>query len=335
MSTTGTFAMADSLREYGVITCLHKEYSVEQIVEFFKEGASKHIISPVGNPIFKYAWVSTGITDSDLARLDDIVKTFPGCINICVDVANGYNQQFVEKVRFIRDISPKSIIMAGNVCTAEMAQEIIIGGKADIVKVGIGPGSVCTTRLMTGVGMPQLSAILECAKNVHGLNNGPKKMALVCADGGCVYPGDVAKAFGADADFVMLGGMFAGTDECEGEWEYEVNLRMEELEKHNLVSNESVIQSARKKSLLFYGMSSSKAQGGNLAKHRSSEGKVVKIPYKGTISEVLDGENGILGSLRSSCSYVGVKELKNMADATTFMRVNNQANSVYGGGIEQ
>jgi len=323
MDTTGTFAMAKALQQYKLVTCLHKIYSPHQIFDFFFGG----------DGITQYTWISTGITNRDIIRLKDIMKYGKNSINICVDVANGYNQEFVERIAYIRSLSPESIIMAGNVCTAEMAQELIIGGKADIVKVGIGPGSVCTTRLATGVGYPQLSAIMECAKTVHGLNSGPKRMALVCTDGGCVYPGDIAKAFGGDADFCMLGGMFAGTNECEGEWLYE-NIDYYLLDKDD-ESRLTAEKKDKKSHLKFHGMSSSKAQGGNLAKHRSSEGKEIHIPYKGYVTDVLDGDNGILGSLRSACSYVGVKELKNMADATTFIRVNNQHNAVYGTGLEQ
>jgi|15BtaG_2_1085339.scaffolds.fasta_scaffold00003_98 GMP reductase len=351
MDTTGTFAMAKALQQYKLVTCLHKQYSYELVCEFF-----------LNNQLdYDYTWVSTGITDKDLERLKKILQHCPN-VNICVDVANGYNQDFVEKIAYIRSLSPESIIMAGNVCTAEMAQELVIGGKADIVKVGIGPGSVCTTRLVSGIGYPQLSAIMNCANTVHGLNSGPKRMALICADGGCVYSGDIAKAFGGDADFCMLGGMFSGCEENEGEWEYHID-REDKYERYNLyehsdnfitalVKSGGIVKfpnkqhmdsphvlvpkySKQKKSLKFHGMSSSKAQGANLAKHRSSEGKEVHIPYKGMVSEVLDGDNGILGGLRSACSYVGVKELKNFADAVTFIRVNNQHNTVYGTGLEK
>jgi GMP reductase len=183
--------------------------------------------------------------------------------------------------------------MAGNVATPEMVQELLIQGRADIVKVGIGPGSVCTTRKMTGVGYPQLSAIIECADAAHG-NKGH-----ICADGGCRSPGDVAKAFGGGADFVMLGGMLAGTDECEGEW---------------------VISDGRKVAMRFYGMSSQEAQEkhlGGVKEYCAAEGKSVEVQYKGAVSDVL---REVLGGLRSACAYVGADRLKDLPKCCTFVR---------------
>jgi GMP reductase len=209
----------------------------------------------------------------DLKKLSDISDAIGYLPNICVDVANGYTDDFVDfcnRARCFSDYNNYNpIIMAGNVCTPEMVQEIILHGGVDIVKIGIGPGSACTTRLKTGVGYPQLSAIEECAHAAHGLRKGTGRLGLICADGGCRHPADVVKAFAAGADFVMLGGMLAGTDECEGEWKYVCD------EKTNM---------DRKDSLLFYGMSSQKAQekhGEGLKEYRSSEGRVINIPYKG------------------------------------------------------
>ena len=115
-----------------------------------------------------------------------------------------------ECVAQVRAEFPNHTILAGNVVTGEMVEELILSG-ADIIKVGIGPGSVCTTRKKTGVGYPQLSAVLECADAAHGLGG------HIISDGGCTCPGDVAKAFGAGADFVMMGGMLAGHDQSGGE----------------------------------------------------------------------------------------------------------------------
>ena len=215
-------------------------------------------------------------------------------------MANGYSEYFTDVIKQVRDAWPDSVIMAGNVVTGEMTEQLILSG-ADIVKVGIGPGSVCTTRLKTGIGYPQLSAVIECADAAHGLKG------LVCSDGGCVAPGDVAKAFGGGADFVMLGGMLAGHDECLGE----------------------PIEKEGKKYKRFYGMSSSEAMkkyAGGVANYRSSEGKSVDIPYKGPIENtVLD----ILGGLRSTCTYVGAPQLKELSKRTTFIRVNQQMNEVF------
>ena len=187
--------------------------------------------------------------------------------------------------------------MAGNVCTPEMVSELLISGGADIIKIGIGPGSVCSTRKITGCGYPQLSAIIECADVAHGIGG------LICADGGCVESGDVVKAFAAGADFVMLGGMFAGTDECEGEWEY--------LEPNR-----------KKAALKFYGMSSKNAMdkhSGGVADYRTSEGETLSVPYKGPVEDVV---KQILGGVRSACAYVGAKRLKDLPKCATFVRVS-------------
>lgn len=252
-----------------------------------------------------------GIKEEDFQKLLDLTGVIGYFPNICIDVANGYTDDFVnacKRVRSLADgLSANPVIMAGNVCTPEMVQEIILHGGVDIVKIGIGPGSVCTTRLKTGVGYPQLSAVLECSHAAHGLRNGKGRLGLICADGGCRQPADVAKAFAAGADFVMLGGMLAGTDECEGAWVTEFGW------------DEVVV----KKSLQFYGMSSEKAQnkyGDGLKDYRSSEGRVISVPYKGLASDVI---SDILGGLRSACAYTGATCLKDFAKTAEFIRVNN------------
>ncbi len=227
--------------------------------------------------------------------------TGKGIDKLCIDVANGYSEPFAQFVKKMRDKLPDITIMAGNVVTGEMAEELILAG-ADVVKVGIGPGSVCTTRKMTGVGYPQLSAIIECADAAHGLGG------LVCGDGGCTVPGDLAKAFGAGADFVMLGGMLAGHDQCEGE----------------------IVEEGGKKFVQFYGMSSDTAMNkhsGGVAEYRASEGKTVRIPYRG---DVTDTVTSILGGIRSACTYVGARRLKELSKRTTFIRVTQQINNVFG-----
>jgi GMP reductase len=191
--------------------------------------------------------------------------------------------------------------MAGNVVTGEMTEELILSG-ADIVKVGIGPGSVCTTRKMTGVGYPQLSAIIECADAAHGLEG------HICADGGCATPGDVAKAFGGGADFVMLGGMLAGHDECSGD----------------------IVERDGQKYQRFYGMSSRTAMekyAGGVAQYRAAEGKEVLVPYRGPIAGTAQE---ILGGVRSACTYVGARRLREFSKRTTFVGVSEQANEVFG-----
>jgi GMP reductase len=282
MDGVGTVEMANALNQHNMFTCLVKNYEESDLGDIL--GLSQHFA------------VSTGTSENDFRRLTRIINSYPEIKFICIDVANGYSEKFGDYVADIRATFPNKTIIAGNVVTADMTQELILRG-ADIVKVGIGPGSVCTTRIQTGVGYPQLSAIIECSDAAHGLN------AHIIADGGCTCPGDVAKAFGAGADFVMLGGMLAGHDEGGGEI------------KDNTVT--------------FYGMSSKDAMEkhhGGVAEYRSSEGRTVKIPYKGSVkSTVLD----LLGGLRSSCTYVGAPTLKQLSKCTTFIRVKTQYNQVY------
>lgn len=279
MDVVGTIPMANELSKSQMFTCLHKFYDMEKLVYFWEN-----------NPAAKYTFYTTGIMEEDINKLKTIRGSGVRISNICVDVANGYTEFFQNKVKEIRTLFPNSIIMAGNVVTPEMVQELLISGAADIVKIGIGPGSVCNTRIVTGVGYPQLSAIIECADAAHGLGG------LVCADGGCKNPGDVAKAFGAGADFVMLGGMFAGCDECEG------------------------VRSADGQTMKFYGMSSKEAMekyNGGMSDYRASEGDCKTISCKGPVKDVVQH---ILGGLRSACAYVGAGKLKDLSKCTTFVR---------------
>ncbi len=304
MDGVGTLGVAEEISRHKLFTCLIKNYDEADI--------GKSIYS-IGTDYFA---VSTGTSEKDLDRLQRIVNVYPEIQYICIDVANGYSEHFGIFVSKIREKYPNKTIIAGNVVTADMTQELILRG-ADIVKVGIGPGSVCTTRIQTGVGYPQLSAIIECADAAHGLGG------HIVADGGCTCPGDIAKAFGAGADFVMLGGMFAGHDEGGGniiDEMYELSLR----QPNSLAPDYEV-----KKFVEFYGMSSDTAMNkhhGGVANYRSSEGRTVRVPYRGPISKtVLD----VLGGLRSTCTYVGADCLKNLSKCTTFVRVTQQFNTVF------
>lgn len=306
LDTTGTFAVAKALRKLGCFTALHKFYSIEQLCDFFNDKVES-----------SNAFYSMGVTEQDFEKFRE-VRNNVNLRHICIDVANGYHQSFVDNIARVRDCCPDSIIMAGNVCTPEMVEEILIHGKADIVKIGIGPGHFCETRRVTGVGFPQLSAILECADAAHGIPGG-----LICADGGCRNTGDIAKAFGANSDFVMLGSMFAGTEECEGEWYYKYD------NSHyygSYLDTEKQIENYKKggikDTLKAYGMSSKEAQEkyhGGVAEHRTSEGNCQLIQYKGNIEEVT---KQIFGGLRSACSYVGARTIKDMGKCTTFIRVS-------------
>ena len=295
MDTTGTMEMARALDPHRMSVALHKHYEVDEIVAFFRALERKSA-----------AFYSMGIQDADEEKLHAVMaKAGKGADSairyLCIDVANGYTEGFVRFVGKVRAAYPHLVIMAGNVVTGEMTEELILSG-ADIVKVGIGPGSVCTTRKMTGVGYPQLSAVIECADAAHGLSG------LICADGGCTTPGEVAKAFGGGADFVMMGGMFAGHDECGGE----------------------LIERNGEKYKRFYGMSSRAAMeryAGGVARYRAAEGKEVLVPYRGPVEHTVQE---ILGGVRSACTYVGARRLKELSKRTTFVRVAQQTNEVFG-----
>jgi GMP reductase len=294
MDVTGTIAIARALGKHGALTALHKHYPEAELVEFFAGADGAH------------AFYSLGTTAADLQKLAAVRKKAPVRF-LCVDVANGYAEKFLETVKRVRDGNLDSVIMAGNVVTGDMTEALVLAG-ADIVKIGIGPGSVCTTRKVTGVGYPQLSAIIECADAAHGLKG------QVCADGGCTAPGDVAKAYGAGADFVMLGGMLAGHDECDGE------IRYEDRDGKKVPVG-----------MTFYGMSSEtamKKHSGGVAHYRAAEGKSVETPYRGPVDNTM-GE--IMGGVRSMMTYIGATQLKEVPKRTTFVRVTAQTNDVYGG----
>lgn len=290
MDTVGTFEMARALAPLGLSAALHKHYPDEALAGFF--GSLK---------VKSSAFYSMGITKHDAEKFDRVQqKLGEGIEYVCIDVANGYTESFVKFVEKFRHDHPQVTLMAGNVVTGEMTEELILSG-VDIVKVGIGAGSVCTTRSMTGVGFPQLSAVIECADAAHGLEG------RICADGGCVTTGDIAKAFGGGADFVMLGGMLAGHAECTGE----------------------LIEKDGEKYKPFYGMSSRTAMekyAGGIAEYRAAEGKDVLVPYRGPVAGTV---SGILGGVRSACTYVGARQLKELTKRTTFVRVRGKINDAF------
>jgi GMP reductase len=288
MDTTGTMEMAKVLASHQLFTAIHKHYTTAQWKKFMQTS---------GESIVEHIAVSTGTSTDDAKNLDLILKENTSLKFICIDVANGYSEKFVSFVKSTRNKYPGKVIMAGNVVTGEMVEELLLAG-ADIIKVGIGPGSVCTTRVKTGVGYPQLSAIIECSDAAHGLGG------QIISDGGCKVPGDVVKAFGGGADFVMLGGMLAGHEESGGE----------------------LIEKDGKQYKLFYGMSSETAMtkyAGGVADYRASEGKTTQILYRGKVTDTVQD---ILGGLRSACTYVGAKSLKELTKRTTFIRVEEQHN---------
>lgn len=293
MDTIGTMEMATAFRPYNMSVALHKFYTIEQLIAYFKS-ADRNV----------HAFYTMGITEDDYTKFQSVQTALnmhsPQAMirYLCIDVANGYSRKFVNFVERVRDDNPNAVIMAGNVVTGDMVYDLLERG-ADIIKVGIGPGSVCTTRRITGVGYPQLSAVLECQDAAHGAGG------LICSDGGIVYPGDLSKAFGAGSDFVMCGGIFAGHDESGG-----------------AVTGDEEKPSTMK----FYGMSSHEAMDkhyGGKANYRASEGKVVEVPYKGSVASTVEE---MLGGLRSACTYVGAVRLKDLPKCATFVRVNRQLN---------
>jgi len=313
MDGVGTFEMADTLAREGIFTCLVKTYTDNELIDFFDTDDYSRT---------NYVAMSIGITDSDYCKFQNVYKMCDGNLKyVCIDVANGYSERFADFVRKFRKEFPNIVIIAGNVVTGEMTEELILAG-ADIVKVGIGPGSVCTTRIQTGVGYPQLSAVMECADAAHGLGG------HIIADGGCTTPGDVAKAFAGGADFVMLGGMLAGHDEGGGEVitkRYKTN----ELERNPISSTKWQRKIEEKKFVQFYGMSSKSANEkhfGGLKDYRSSEGRTVLVPYKGSVADTVQE---ILGGVRSTCTYAGAVRLKHLSKCTTFVRCTQTHNAIY------
>ena len=276
MDTVGTPEMHLALSNFNMITSPARHFLKDNPKAF---GAGYNVC------------MMGGINDIDVLKTNEHYYKFIG-----LDVANGYTIRFVDAVKELREKCPEKTIVAGNVVTADMTQELILAG-ADIVKVGIGPGSVCTTRIKTGIGYPQLSAVIECADAAHGLGG------HIIADGGCTSSGDIVKAFAGGADFVMIGGMLAGHDECAGE-----------------------LEDGKMK---FYGMASETAMGkhGNHNKYRGVEGKTVEVPYRGKVEDTV---KDILSGVRSACTYVGARSLKSLSKCATFIRVNKTHNEVYG-----
>lgn len=286
MDTIGTYEVYHTLSQYKIITAFHKFYTADDFQTMILDK--------------EYFMISTGISDSDLQRLNEIIERIDVKF-ICIDIANGYLEPLIHFCSEVRKLYPDKVLVAGNVVSKEITEELILRGGVDIVKVGIGPGSACTTRLQTGVGIPQLSAIMECADAAHGVNG------FIIGDGGITCPGDVGKAYGGGADFIMMGGILSGHDENPGD----------------LITDETTGQQYKE----FYGMSSEQAMKnhyGTMAKYRSSEGRSLRVKYKGPLSNTIDN---YLGGLRSTCTYINAKNIKNIPKCVTFVKVNRQLNT--------
>lgn len=315
MDTVGTMAMAKALAQHQCMTALHKHYNIEQLINFFGPSNSEEDkeLKKENKHALQHTFYSMGIVERDLAKFEEVLakvgywrEDLPdeenyGIKMVCIDVANGYMQSFVDFCKNFREKHPNLIIMAGNVVTGDIVEELIFSG-VDIIKAGIGPGSACTTRKVAGVGRSQLSTVIDTADAAHGL------LGQVCSDGGCTVPADLSKAFGGGADFVMLGGMLGGHEESE----------LVPFEKNG------------KQYLKFYGMSSDEAMdkySGGVAKYRASEGKLVEIEHRGSVEATI---STILGGIRSACTYVGAKSLKELPKRTTFYKVTMQTNDIFG-----
>lgn len=299
MDGVGTFNMAKELAKHKMMTALIKHYTVDELVEFYRDNED----------ISKYFIYSMGTGDDEFEKFNSFVNEIDQPLYVCIDVANGYTSSFLRTVERISSKYPWAILMVGNVVTPDRVIQLIDVG-ASIVKIGIGPGSVCTTRRMTGVGYPQLSAVLECAEAAHRYG------CYIVADGGVTCPGDAAKAFAAGADFVMLGGMLAAHKEGLDQWQLD---RLEDPEDHVQTLNE----------VMFYGMASKSAQNkynGGVADYRASEGKAVHLKYKGPVSATV---SELLGGLRSACTYIGAEEIEQMPVRAEFIRVNRQLNNIF------
>ena len=290
MDTVGTFEMHEELSPHGMVTCIARHYNKNG--KNWDQAQRRNKLC-----------VMSGISDKEILELVGVANTFPDIAFVGLDVANGYTINFVESVKHLRRMLPDATIIAGNVVTADMTAELILAG-VDLVKVGVGPGSVCTTRTKTGIGYPQLSAVIECADAAHGVGG------HIIADGGCNSSGDIVKAFAAGADFVMIAGMLAGHDECDGE----------------LVFKDDHPDPV---GMQFYGMASKTAMdrhGHPNREYRGEEGKTVTVPYRGAVRDtVVD----ILSGVRSACTYIGANRLKDLTKCATFIRVNNTHNRVY------
>ena len=291
MDGVGTFSMAKQMQKHKMMTVITKSTTVDEWRAAAGTGLRMQSVSVcTGTNIM---WDNNA---QDWKTMQEVLKSFPDIKMITVDVANAYHQNMVDFIKKVREEYPDKVIIAGNVVTPEMTEELIING-ADVVKIGIGPGSVCTTRTMTGVGVPQFSAIVDCSDAANGVGG------HIMADGGCVYPGDIAKAFGGGAHMVMIGGMLAGHDESEQEV---VDGKIE-----------------------FYGMSSDRARekhGRRKDGYRGNEGRLISLPYRGPVQNTIED---ILGGVRSACTYIGARRLKDMPKCASFVTTNNVINRVY------
>lgn len=308
MGTIGNFEVSRKMLNSGLFACLHKHHNVEDLVEFYRTLNDK-------DETYLRCLLAVGLKDNGVEKVREIKRQLGITVSVRLDVPNGYIPQIKDLVVSLRHEFPDMIIFVGNVVTGDITEDLILNG-ADCCCVGVGSGAACTTRRQTGVGRPQLSAVIECADAAHQVGG------MVCADGGITCPGDIGKAFGAGGDFVMIGGLYAGTDEAEGEI-------VEKYYKTGEVTVDHAPVYTCKKFKQFYGMSSTLAQekfGNGKPSYRASEGRVTLVPYVGSVDDV---NEEFLGGLRSTMTYLGAKRLKDIPKCCVFYRVNHQLNTIY------
>ncbi len=318
LACLSSFDLAESLRKHKICTALHKFHTADQLSDYYLKDENRKV---------DYVWASIGMNDDDIKKIREVSNTIWENLNIVIDVPNAHLEKFVHFCSKVRNEFPDSIIMGGNCVTPEMVQELIIHGGLDIVKIQIGPGQLCTTRLMTGVGYPSLSCTMECAGAAHGLKSGERRMGLVCSDGGLKNTGDCAKMYAGGADFLMSGSLFYGVDEACGEWEYDTKfINFEGVEEWNHTDLTKYgwkkTKEIRKRRLKIYGMSSKESQErhyGEYKKYRASEGRSQYANYKGKADETIQE---LLGGLRSTATYIGANSLKDFNKCAVFCRVN-------------
>ena len=320
-----SFDIAKALAKHKMIACLHKYHTIDELCDYFISYPD-HL---------DYTFVSIGYKKSDINYLLELKNKLGKQPNICIDVPNGHMDVFVKYCHKVREHFPESIIIAGNVTNTSSTQELIIYGGVDVVKCGVGGGSACLSRFVTGCGYPQLSCCLENAHVSHGLQNGNKRLGLICSDGGHKNPGDVCKALCAGSDFVMLGGYFAGAEECQGEWKYEwkcgtyLGAAREWWQPFDPGSGAE----KRKTEFTYYGMSSHHSQEmyeDSIKQYRASEGTKIIMPYKGPLDKI---SQELLGGIRSCCCYIGSNSIKNMSKCGQFCKVNqihSNKNPIFG-----
>lgn len=316
MGTIGNFAVSERMLENGLFACLHKHHSVESLISFYKK------LLTYDDDRWMRCLLSIGLKDNGVEKLERIYNELGIQVGIKLDVPNGYIPQVKEMVIKLRNEFPEMFIGVGNIATGDITEDLILSG-ADCCFGSIGGGSNCLTRKQTGVGRPQFSTIVECAEAAHQVGG------MFCSDGGITCPGDIGKAFGAGADFIMIGGLFAGTDEADGEIiEKYYNIgELNRTDNGDSYTYSPVIET--KKYKLFYGMSSTLAQekfGNGKPKYRASEGRITQVPYVGSMDDVIEE---LLGGLRSLMTYIGARRLKDIPKQCIFYRVNNQLNRIF------